>query len=81
MRRRGDPRFSAAGGGAVPGSRADDASTQEPGAGGDDWGCLVAMPNAGSIYWGDGGRLYLLIRREDLAARDLSRVRMALNCS
>lgn len=30
--------------------------------------------------WGDGGRLYFVIRRDDLAARDFTNVEMALQC-
>ena len=42
---------------------------------------VIAMLNVGSIYWGDGGRLYLLIRPDDLAAGDFWRVRVVLGCS
>ena len=43
---------------------------------GDDWINLLAITSSGSMEWGDGGHLYLLIRRSDLARVDFSRVEM-----
>jgi len=47
---------------------------------GDDWINLLALASVGSMQWSDCGHLYLLIRRSDLANRDLTRV-LPLVCS
>ena len=43
---------------------------------GDDWMNLLAITSSGTMEWGDGGTLYLLIRRSDLACRDFSQAAM-----
>jgi hypothetical protein len=44
--------------------------------GGDDWRNLLAITSSGTMEWGDGGTLYLLIRHSDLARGDFSRTAM-----
>lgn len=51
-----------------------------------DWVLLLQLdseevPGAVSWTWGDVGRLYFWIRRDDLARRDFSKVRCLLQCS
>jgi hypothetical protein len=47
---------------------------------GDDWINLLAIDSVGSMQWSDCGHLYLLARRRDLSAGDLSKV-VAVICS
>ena len=51
------------------------------GATGDDWTSLLTLLNVGSMYWGDAGRLYVLIRRAALARADFTDVRLSVGCS
>jgi uncharacterized protein YwqG len=47
-----------------------------------DWTLLLQLDSddAADMMWGDAGRLYFWIRKQDLRARDFSRVWMILQC-
>lgn len=62
------------------GYRSARAAELAPGA--DDWLLLLQLDTDDrvEIMWGDAGMIYYLIRRQDLAARDFSRVWLCLQC-
>jgi len=45
-----------------------------------DWRLLLQMDSDDDAMWGDSGILYWWIRRQDLAARDVSRTWLGLQC-
>jgi len=51
-------------------------------AGADDWTLLLQLDSddGAEVMWGDGGKLYYWIRREDLSVRRFERAWMALQC-
>ena len=55
---------------------------RDVGAGATEWELLLQVDSEQSadIVWGDGGRLYYLIRRDDLLRRDFSTVWMVFDC-
>ena len=65
------------------GAADEDASVPALRPGTADWRLLlqIASRNDDSgMMWGDGGNLYVWIRRLDLAARDFSKVWVVLQC-
>jgi uncharacterized protein YwqG len=66
--------------GAPSGYRDPRAVSLRPGAG--DWRLLLQVDSeeAAGMMWGDAGRVYFWIRREDLLARDFDRSWLILRC-
>lgn len=48
--------------------------------GAQDWTLLLQLDSDDDAMWGDAGMLYLWIRKQDLAARDVSRTWLSLQC-
>jgi len=69
-------------GGIEESTRRYEEARRDVGAGATEWELLLQVDSEQSadIVWGDVGRLYYLIRRDDLGRRDFSKVWMVFDC-